>query len=178
MAEIYRARAIGRDAATDIVCVKKILPHLSEDPEYQQMFMDEARVAFTLHHPNIVQVKDLGRIDDQLFLALEYVDGADLGEILLKARDRDELLPVPVALYIALEVLKGLHYAHSRRGADGRAMAIVHRDVSPGNVLVSRTGAAKLGDFGIARAAVRAGRTVAGVVKGNALYMAPEQITG
>src|SRR3954462_14820210 len=118
MAGIYRRRAIGRDAASDVVCVKKILPHLSEDPEYRQMFMDEARVAFTLHHPNIVQVRDLGRIDDQLFLALEYVDGADLGEILLKARERDQQLPVNVALCIALEVLKGLHYAHSRRAAD------------------------------------------------------------
>ncbi len=179
MAEIYRARAIGRDAgSSSIVCVKKILPHLSEDPEYRTMFMDEARVAFTLHHQNIVQVLDLGRMDDQLFLALEYVDGCDLGEMMIQAREHERPLPVPVALHITLEVLKGLHYAHSRRGADGRAMAIVHRDVSPGNVLVSRTGAVKLGDFGIARAAVRAGRTIAGVVKGNALYMAPEQITG
>lgn len=179
MAEIYRARAIGRDAgSSSIVCVKKILPHLSEDPEYRTMFMDEARVAFTLHHQNIVQVLDLGRMDDQLFLALEYVDGFDLREMLIQAREHERPLPVPVALHITLEVLKGLHYAHSRRGADGRAMAIVHRDVSPGNVLVSRAGAVKLGDFGIARAAVRAGRTIAGVVKGNALYMAPEQITG
>jgi WD40 repeat protein len=178
MAEVFRARAIFEGDGPTTVVVKRILPHLSENPDFQSMFMDEARIAAALQHPNIVRLLDLGRIDGQLFIALEFVDGQDLERIVKTATQRTIRLPIDAAIFVTLEVLKGLHHAHTRRGADGAMMGIVHRDLSPANVLVSHEGDVKIADFGVAKAAIRAKQTVAGVIKGNAKCMAPEQIYG
>ena len=179
MAEVFRANALdAHGRPTGVVVVKKILPHLSADPEYREMFMEEARIAATLDHRNIVRLLDLGRMDDQLFLALELVEGADLDRISRRLRAGGLRFPFAVSAWIVSEVLFGLHHAHSRLAPDGRPLAFVHRDVTPSNILLSLTGEVKLTDFGVAKAAVRGGRTVAGVVKGNTLFMAPEQILG
>lgn len=177
MAEVFRARVKGETLSPTVV-VKRILPHLSENEDFQRMFMDEARIAAALQHPNIVRLVDLGRMDDRLFIALEYVNGVNVEQILGSAQATRRRIPFDVAFHIAIEVLKGLHHAHTRRGADGKPLGIVHRDVSPANVLVSVEGAVKVSDFGLAKATVRASKTIAGVVKGNAKFMAPEQIYG
>ncbi|HVO31761.1 MAG TPA: serine/threonine-protein kinase, partial [bacterium] len=178
MAEVYRARQVDAGGKSTDVVIKKILPHLSRDPQYRTMFIDEAKIASTLRHPNIVQLLELGDMDGALFLALEFVDGADGKALLSRAMELGMSVNPAEALFIAREVLKGLHYAHIRVDAQGVPMQIVHRDVSPQNVFLSRRGEAKLGDFGIATAATRGGKTVVGVVKGNPLYMAPEQVRG
>src|SRR5579859_6085661 len=178
MAEVFRARALGPDDSSTLVVVKRILPHLSEDLGYRQMFMDEAKIASTLEHPNIVRLIDLGRMDEQLFLALEFVDGADLQRIIRKSREMGVPVPLGTSLYVMISVLHALHYAHARKDPSGRPLRIVHRDVTPQNVLVSRTGEVKVADFGVAKATVRDDRTVAGAIKGNPLYMAPEQVSG
>lgn len=178
MAEVFRASAIAPDGSSTVVVVKKILPHLSEDAGYRQMFMDEAKIASTLDHPGIVKLLDLGRMDDQLFLALELVDGADLNKILRQTRDLGERLPVAVTIAIMIAVMRALHYAHTRRDPGGKPLGIVHRDISPSNILLSRAGHVKIADFGVAKATVRDDRTSSGVVKGNMRFMAPEQVKG
>ncbi|HVO31731.1 MAG TPA: serine/threonine-protein kinase, partial [bacterium] len=161
------------------VVVKKILPHLSADPQLQTMFMDEARVIARLDHPNIVHLMDVGRIDDQLFLALEYVNGTDLAVLSRAFRGEGRRIPVETVLHVVCCVLDALEYAHAKTRPDGTPLNIVHRDVSPGNILLSREGMVKLTDFGIAKAAMRAAeQTRVGTIKGNVHYMAPEQITG
>src|SRR3954468_2447208 len=142
MAEVFRAR-VTSETLTPLVVIKKILPEHSANPDFQKMFMDEARIAAALQHPNIVRLLDLGRMDEQLFIALEYIDGTDLERVLAQLRERGKKLPLDVILFVAIEVLKGLHHAHTRRGADGAPMGIVHRDVSPANVLLSNEGAVK-----------------------------------
>ncbi len=179
MAEVFRAWSL--DAAgnrTGAVVVKRILPHLSADPDYREMFIDEAKIAATLDHRNIVKLLDLGRMDGQLFLALELVEGADLEKLLRRMRAGGLRFPFAISAWIVAELLFALHHAHTRVAPDGRPLALVHRDVTPSNVLISKAGDVKLSDFGVAKAVVRAGRTVAGVVKGNTMYMAPEQILG
>lgn len=177
MAEVFRARVLG-ETLTPIVVIKKILPHLSESEDFQTMFMDEARTAAALQHPNIVRLLDLGRMEDRLFMALELIEGTDLAHVVDGARARQRKVPLDAVLYVAIEVLKGLHHAHTRRGADGNPLGIVHRDVSPANVLVSNSGAVKLSDFGLARAKLNESKTAVGTIKGNAKFMAPEQIYG
>ncbi|HVO29262.1 MAG TPA: serine/threonine-protein kinase, partial [bacterium] len=151
MAEVFRARVKG-DTTGPIVVVKRILPHLSEDDDFRRMFMDEARIAAALQHPNIVRLVDLGRMEQSLFIALEYVDGMNLEQLLARLADAKRKVPLDVAVFIAVEILKGLQHAHTRLGPDGKPLAIVHRDVSPANVLLSREGAVKVSDFGLARA--------------------------
>lgn len=178
MAEVFRAIAVEKDGRRRPVVVKRILEHLSEDETYRRMFLDEAKLVAGLHHANVVELVDAGRMDKQLFLAMEYVDGGDLGRVLRTARRNEKPVPPAVALYVTREVLRALQYVHGRTTSDGRPMGLVHRDVTPGNVLLTRDGQVKLGDFGIAKATYRAGKTVPGVIKGNALYMSPEQLTG
>lgn len=177
MAEVFRATAFDSSGRSRKVVLKRILPQFSDDPSYRVMFRDEWRIAARLRHPNVVELLDAGTLDGQLFLAFEYVDGGDLGRVLSRSRKAGKKLPLPVTLYVASELLKALQYVHSLQD-EGRPLRIVHRDVSPGNVLVSRGGDVKLGDFGVAKATSRAGKTVAGVIKGNTRYMAPEQLTG
>jgi serine/threonine protein kinase len=178
MAEVYLARRAGPHGFQKIVAVKRILPQFSRDPDFVAMFVDEARVCACLGHPNIVQVFDFGEQDGELYMAMEFVDGTTGARLIRAAATRGEEIPLDVCLHITLSILHALEYAHAARDDEGRPLALVHRDVSPGNVLVDRTGAVKLTDFGIARAAEIERRTDAGQLKGKLGYMSPEQVVG
>jgi eukaryotic-like serine/threonine-protein kinase len=178
MAEVYLARRAGPHGFQKVVAVKRILPQLAQDADFVAMFVDEARVCARLAHPNIVQVFDFGEHDGELYMAMEYVDGTTAARLVRAAASRGEEVPLDAALYIALGVLRGLDYAHNARDDEGKPLDLVHRDVSPGNVLIDRSGAVKLTDFGIARAAEIERRTDAGQLKGKLGYMSPEQVVG
>ncbi|HEY8038389.1 MAG TPA: serine/threonine-protein kinase, partial [Polyangiaceae bacterium] len=178
MAEVYLARRAGPHGFQKIVAVKRILPQFARDPDFVAMFVDEARVCARLGHPNIVQVFDFGEQDGELYMAMEYVDGTTGARLIRAAAGRGEEIPLDVCLHITLSILHALDYAHTARDDEGKPLALVHRDVSPGNVLIDRTGAVKLTDFGIARAAEIERRTDAGQLKGKLGYMSPEQVVG
>ncbi len=177
MGEVYKAKMETLGGAEKMVALKVVRKDLAENDEFASLFIHEARLAMGLSHANIVQSFDAGRIDNQLFLAMEYVSGFHLGD-LLQASERHLGQPIPHRhlIYIAVEVLKGLDYAHRRVDTDDRSLGIVHRDVSPGNILISREGEVKVADFGIAKSALRSRRTTAGRVKGKLPYIAPEQL--
>jgi hypothetical protein len=176
MAELYRARLDGAHNFHKPVVIKKILPHLSADPNFVSMFIDEAKITAQLNHPKIVQVFELGTTDNELFIAMEYVEGIDLLKLLRYHARRSRRITEHIAVHIAHEVLDALDHAHQAIDDEGRPLAVVHRDVSPGNVLISSRGAVKLTDFGIARAAARNQKTEAGTLKGKYGYMSPEQV--
>jgi serine/threonine-protein kinase len=178
MAEVYLARRAGPHGFQKIVAVKRILPQYARDPDFVAMFVDEARVCARLGHPNIVQVFDFGEQDGELYMAMEYVDGTTGARLIRAAAARAEDVPLDVCLHITLSILRALEYAHGARDDEGKSLSLVHRDVSPGNVLIDRTGAVKLTDFGIARAAEIERRTDAGQLKGKLGYMSPEQVVG
>ncbi|MFN2386485.1 MAG: TonB family protein [Thermoanaerobaculia bacterium] len=179
MAELYKARRTGVEGFQKIVAIKKILPHMADNEEFIAMFADEAKLAAQLNHPNIVHIYDLGKIEEGgYFIAMEYVDGRDLRTILQAGRDNGAPLPTPLAVYIAAKVAAALDYAHRRRDHDGHELNIVHRDVSPQNILISFEGDIKLCDFGIAKAASKASQTQSGALKGKVQYMSPEQAWG
>ncbi len=178
MAEVYLARRAGPRGFQKMVAVKRILPQLASDADFVSMFVDEARVCARLAHPNIVQVFDFGEEDGELFMAMEFVDGTTGARLIRAAASRGEDIPLEVSLHVALSVLRGLDYAHNARDDAGKPLRLVHRDVSPGNVLIDRSGAVKLTDFGIARAAEFERRTDAGQLKGKLGYMSPEQVVG
>jgi serine/threonine protein kinase len=177
MAEIFLATTPSPHGVDRELVIKRILPALSHDEQFVKMFVEEARLCVNLRHPNIVQVYDLGAVDHQYFIAMEYVHGRDLLKTLAACARRRIGFPTDLALYIVMEVLKGLDYAHNLRGQDGKPLGIIHRDVSPSNVLLSFDGRVKLADFGIAKATTRE-RTATGVLKGKFGYMAPEQVIG
>ena len=177
MAEVFLARQQGEIGGfTKHVAIKRLFPHLTEEQETIDMFMDEGRIAASLSHPNIVQIFDLGVVDDFLYIAMEYVHGRDLRSVLEEGYTQDNFVPIELAASIGAQVAAGLHYAHTRIGDDGEPMNIVHRDVSPQNILISGDGSVKICDFGIAKAEHRLSHTKAGQVKGKFSYMAPEQI--
>src|SRR5262245_18293462 len=176
MAEVFLARHLGMEGFERRVAIKRILPHLSEAEEFKSMFLDEARLAAQLTHPNIVHIYDFGRVDEYYFIGMEFVDGVDLGRLIRHARNRP--VPFEFAARIFSDVCSGLHYAHNAVDGEGRPLGLVHRDVTPQNVLVTYDGVVKLVDFGIAKAAWQAGRTRPGVVKGKFAYMSPEQVEG
>lgn len=176
MAEVFLARSRGAEGVDKFLVVKRILPEYSENPHFRAMFIDEARIALRLNHPNVVQVYGFESDGSTLLLIMEHVDGPDLALLAATARWQHERIPPPVAAYVVREVARGLHYAHDRADEQGRALEIVHRDVSPTNVLLSNDGAVKLGDFGIAR--VRSASQQAGVVQGKFSFMSPEQARG
>src|SRR5262249_53600270 len=178
MAEVYLARRAGPHGFQKVVAVKRILPQLAQDHDFVAMFVDEARVCARLAHPNIVQVFDFGEETGELYMAMEFVDGTTAARLVRAAATRGDAIPLDAALYIALSILRGLDYAHNARDDDGKPLHLVHRDVSPGNVLIDRSGAVKLTDFGIARAAEIERRTDAGQLKGKLGYMSPEQVVG
>lgn len=178
MAEVYLARRAGPHGFQKTVAVKRILPQFARDTDFVAMFVDEARVCARLGHPNIVQVFDFGEQDGELYMAMEYVDGTTGARLIRAAAGQAEELPLDACLHIVLSILHALEYAHSARDDDGKPLSLVHRDVSPGNVLIDRTGAVKLTDFGIARAAEIERRTDAGQLKGKLGYMSPEQVVG
>ncbi len=179
MAEIYKARMSGPGGFEKIVVIKKILPSLDSNEDFIAMFVAEAKLTATLQHANIVQIFELGDVDGQHYIAMEHVDGHDLLQVLRRCRELDRLIPPELAVYIIAELCKGLHHAHNARDARGNPLDIIHRDVSPSNVLISRDGEVKIMDFGVARAR-RAGarQTRTGVLKGKMGYMSPEQVVG
>ncbi|MDD9967935.1 MAG: protein kinase [Myxococcales bacterium] len=179
MAEVWKAKAHGVEGFEKVLVIKRILPDLSENPRFVEMFINEAKIAVTLSHANIVQVFDLGHADGSYFIAMEYVAGMDLAATLkLLSRGPQQMAP-ELAVYITSELVKGLDYAHRRRDDQGSLLNIVHRDVSPQNVLLSFEGEVKLTDFGIAKArSLAQAVTELGVVKGKYSYMAPEQLMG
>ena len=179
MAELFRARRTGVEGFQKIVAIKKILPHIAGNDEFITMFADEAKLAAQLNHPNIVHIYDLGKIPaGGYFIAMEYVEGLDLRTILRSGRDADRPLPIPLAVYVASKVASALDYAHRRRDARGEELNIVHRDVSPQNILISHEGEIKLCDFGIAKADRKVSKTETGSLKGKLQYMSPEQAWG
>jgi len=178
MAEVYVAHRAGPRGFAKRFAVKRILPELAMDARFVAMFCDEARICAALCHPNIVQVVDFGESQGQLFMAMEFVDGVSLARLLRTVSARHERFPRGIALHIAHEVLRGLAFAHDAHDEQGRPFGIVHRDVSPGNVLIGRAGEIKLGDFGIVRSEFVDRRTYPGELKGKVGYMSPEQVMG
>ncbi len=173
MAELFLAE--DTEARRKVV-IKRILPYLSEEAEFVQMFLDEARIAAQLHHGNIVQVHELGNMAGSIFIVMEYVSGADLRRVLQEEAKQKGQVPLGVAAWVAAQVCAGLHHAHNSRGVDGRLMELVHRDVSPQNVMVGFDGRVKLVDFGIAKAGALMERSKPGIIKGKFLYLSPEQV--
>ncbi|WP_163865055.1 serine/threonine protein kinase [Myxococcus eversor] len=180
MAETWRARWTGDAGVTKAVLIKKVLPEFVADEAFVSMFINEARISATLSHGNIAQVLDFGRVEGQYYLAMELVDGQPLHHIMKRAvRTGLPRLPIPLATYVALEMCRGLHYAHTRTDDKGKPLGIVHRDISPDNVLISYEGQVKIVDFGIAKARlVRNFQTEPGVVKGKYMFFSPEQARG
>ncbi|XXX76368.1 protein kinase [Sorangium sp. So ce134] len=177
MAEIWVASVAGISGVRKICVVKRILPHLADSPEFVRMFLDEARIAATLDHPNLVQMYDIEEIDGVPVIAMEYLHGEDLRTVKKSLRSANRRMPVEHAITIAAGVAAGLHYAHEKVGFDGKPLDIVHRDVSPHNVFITYDGAVKILDFGIAKAANRVNETRDGALKGKVPYMSPEQCT-
>jgi serine/threonine protein kinase len=179
MAEVFRAKRTGVEGFEKVLAVKRILRHLSDNKEFVDMFINEAKMVAGLTHPNIVQIYDLGKIEKTYFIAMEYVHGRDLRTIARRARDRGMRVPLDLSVLVISRVCAALDYAHRKRDDTGRPMLIVHRDVSPQNILISFDGDVKLTDFGIARAASMAPTTDSGgALRGKLLYMSPEQAWG
>jgi len=178
MAEVFLARQEGVAGFRRLAVVKRLLPQFSSMSSVAEMLLDEARIAAQLTHPNIVQIYELGQEEDQYFIAMEYVDGCDLATLARIERRRKSRVPMRLVLRVVSEAAQGLDYAHRQAGLDGRPLSLVHRDVSPHNILCSREGAVKVTDFGIAKAVGKVQVTEVGVVKGKVHYMSPEQYTG
>jgi serine/threonine protein kinase len=177
MAEIFRAVTVGAEGFEREVVIKRILPHYTEDEAFVTMFIDEATVAAKLSHANIVQIYDFDNLNNCYYIAMEYIEGQDLKKVVDVARKKEKDLSVALCTWILIEASKGLHYAHTRKHRN-KPLNIVHRDVSPHNVMVSYNGEVKIMDFGIAKAASRSTATRAGTVKGKCAYMSPEQAKG
>jgi serine/threonine protein kinase len=175
MAEVFLARQEGIAGFRRLTVIKKLLPQFSQVGDVAEMLLDEARIAAQLTHPNIVQIYELGRDGGSYFIAMEYVDGCDLATLARIERHRQSRVPLRLTLRVVSEAAMGLDYAHRQSGLDGRPLTIVHRDVSPHNLMCSREGAVKVTDFGIAKAVGKALVTQVGVVKGKVQYMSPEQ---
>ena len=175
MAEIYIAKQRGMEGFEKIVVIKTILPNLATNEEFVQMFLDEARIAARLTHPNIVQIYDLGRVGSTYFIAMEYVQGENLRTVAKTCRKQGHTIPLQHTVKVISQACEGLYYAHTKADTSGQPLNIVHRDVSPQNILVSFEGITKLVDFGIAKAATQYQETRAGILKGKYSYMSPEQ---
>ncbi len=178
MAMVWAARLKGSRGFQKIVAVKTMLPKLSEDEQFEQMFLDEASLASQIRHPHVVEILDLGEQHGILFLVMEWIDGVPLNQLMKAARPKGGV-PIPVAVRIAIQACSGLQAAHELKDGDGKLVGLVHRDVSPQNILVTYDGVSKVVDFGVAKAtALGGGATVAGQIKGKVAYMAPEQVRG
>ncbi len=175
MAEIFLAKQVGVEGFEKNVVVKRMLAHLSTANDFVAMFLDEARLASRLSHPNVVQVLDLGFEEGCYFIAMEYLAGEDFSTVIRSAARQRTFVPLNIALKVLADAAHGLHYAHEFTDAKGQPLNVVHRDVSPSNIFVTYSGQVKVLDFGIAKAESRVTNTTAGVVKGKYQYMAPEQ---
>lgn len=178
MAKICRARYLAEDA-DKVVAIKMVQPQFSQDPSFKQMFLDEIKVTFGLIHPNIAQTYDYGVENDQLYAAMEYVDGKNLKQYLDKLKERKFVFPVEISVFITSQVCQGLHYAHTYTDKlSGKKSVIIHRDISPHNIMLTYDGAIKVIDFGIAKADTNTEATQAGIIKGKLSYLAPEYLEG
>jgi eukaryotic-like serine/threonine-protein kinase len=178
MAEVFRAKTFGVEGFERLVAVKRILPNIAEDKEFIRMFVEEAKLAVQLNHANIAQITDLGVVDGSYYITIEHVHGRDLKSVFERMHARNEVMPASHACFIAMKVCEGLDYAHNKRDQSGGELGLVHRDVSPQNVIVSFEGEIKLIDFGIAKAVGTTITTQSGVLKGKLGYMSPEQVRG
>ncbi|MCB9760526.1 MAG: serine/threonine protein kinase [Alphaproteobacteria bacterium] len=178
MAEVFRARLSAAEGVQKHLVIKRILKGLSHDPAFVEMFIDEARVAALLQHPNVVQVYDFGQVGEHWYMAMEWVDGLNLHRLMWHVANQRRRLPDEFALYVAHEAAKGLHYAHTAVDPTGVALGVVHRDVCPQNLLVSYRGEVKVADFGIAKSAAGTFTTQGNRLKGHTSYMSPEQTLG
>ncbi len=178
MGEIFRSTSHGVEGFRKQVVIKKILEHLGEDRRFVRMFINEAKLSARLAHSKVVQIYELGSLNGCLYISMEYVDGPDLGKTLRRAHKLDRAVPVEVAAYTISCVCQGLHYAHTLTDVSGKSLSIVHRDISPSNILLSWNGDVKVADFGIAKAANIVEKTRTGVRKGKLGYMAPEHLEG
>ena len=176
MAQVFLAQIEGPDGFTKRCVIKTILPEYAELTNFAQMFVTEAKVAALLSHPHIVQIYDFGKVDNRYYPAMEYVDGVSVEQLLRAAAKRSVPLGPKVALGLALPLLDALSYIYTLVGPEGQPLELVHRDVTPGNVLVSSNGVVKLTDFGVVKTAVNPSQTSAGMVKGKYAYMSPEQV--
>ncbi len=178
MAEVFLAKHRGLGGFERLVCIKRILPHLSEQEDFIKMFQDEARIVANLIHPNIAQIYDIGNLDGMYYIAMEYVRGEDLRRVYNQEVARGRAMPLEPAAHIVMGAAAGLDFAHRQTSIDGRPLGIVHRDVSPQNILITYDGHVKLIDFGVAKAEGKLNETRSGVLKGKYSYMSPEQASG
>jgi serine/threonine-protein kinase len=178
MAEIFLAKQVGLEGFEKNVVIKRMLPHLSGASDFVAMFLDEARLAASLAHPNIVQITDLGLADGCYFICMEHLPGEDLAAALRLARRKELKVPLVVLLRVFAQAAAGLHFAHEAVDSRGKPLKLVHRDVTPSNIFITYSGQVKMLDFGIAKAESRVATTTAGVVKGKYQYMSPEQARG
>ncbi|WP_257457964.1 serine/threonine protein kinase [Archangium lipolyticum] len=178
MAEVFLAHHSGQDGFDKPVVIKRIRPHLSRQPAFVRMFLNEARLAAQLNHPNIVQIHDLGKVGDSYYIGMEYLFGRDMRRVVPKAESLGIPFPMVYALKIASSVCEGLYYAHQKVDLYGAPLNIVHRDVTPENIFVCFDGSVKVLDFGIAKAANRVEQTRAGELRGKLSYLSPEQCLG
>jgi serine/threonine protein kinase len=178
MAELFLAQAVGPEGFAKLVVLKKILPKFAANKRFMELFLDEARLAATFDHPHIAHVYDMGTVGGDYFFTMEYIHGQDVRSLMRRATDRNTSMPIEHVVMIAATVAGALHYAHEQRRADGVSLGIVHRDVSPSNILISYDGVVKLVDFGVAKAANSSAKTRTGSIKGKLAYMSPEQASG
>lgn len=178
MADVFKARSFGAEGFQRIVAVKRIKEAVAEDSAFIRMFINEAKIASQLQHSNIAQIFDLGRVNADYYIAMEYVSGSDLGRLTSRLAQQRKQLPTRAAVHIATKICEGLDYAHERKNEVGEPLGIIHRDVSPSNILLSYDGEVKLIDFGVAKAAGSTAETQVGILKGKLSYMSPEQVRG
>ncbi len=178
MAEVFLAKLEGIEGFERKLAIKRILPHHSKNEGFIEMFKDEARLVSRLSHPNIVQTFEFGKVGDCYYLSMEYVDGVSLADIMTYHKRRKLVVPLPALVEIGIQICRGIDYAHRETDDDGQPLGIIHRDLTPHNILVSRKGLVKITDFGIAKASMNTHMTQAGMIKGKVPYMSPEQAMG
>ncbi|GAB4206640.1 MAG: hypothetical protein OHK0013_23480 [Sandaracinaceae bacterium] len=178
MAEVFRGEAVSVQGFKKQVAIKRVLPHLAQNKNFISMFLDEARLGARLSHANIVTVFDIGAADNTYFIVMEFVDGCNLKAVIEEHRQQGRRFPVKEAVFIAMEACKGLSFAHELEDEEGHNLGIVHRDISPPNILISKRGEVKVTDFGLAKATTQLEKTDPGVVKGKFSYLSPEAALG
>lgn len=178
MAEIFKGKALDLHGIERPVVIKRILPNIAASPEFVQMLIDEAKIAVMLSHGNIAQIYDLGKVADDYFIVMEYVEGKTISQIMKRLRSLGQEMSIPAAVYLCLEIAKGLDYMHRKTDDEGHELHIVHRDISPQNVILSTAGTVKIIDFGIAKAKTKISTTDSGILKGKFAYMSPEHAEG
>src|ERR1041385_3029331 len=177
MAEVFLAVHKGVEAFIKVVVIKRVLPHLSNNPDFVRMFVDEARLEARLEHPNIVRTYEFGEVNGQYFTAMEYLAGEDLFKVLNNLSLSRQQMPLHIAAGIASQVCHGLHFAHRFTDTAGKPLNLVHRDVNPANVIITYGGEVKIIDFGVAKSDANV-QTISGMIKGKVAYMPPEQVLG